>query len=150
MHKRYQPDTSTASQWGRYCPGCVVRSPAGNSPTALAVTWGQPLSPATHRLGRGDSLCHRPCTGQDAAPARAVGPSRIILPDPGVRHLYRFSAILMRFCMSNNSSALSTGRGETERGHRQGHRAGDRVTLRRAVCSGATRCAWSGAKQTQS
>lgn len=64
-----------------------------------------------------------------------VRQSRIILPDPGVLHLCKFSVILMRFCMSSNSSASSTGQGEMKHGHLQGRCAEGRVTLHWATCT---------------
>lgn len=66
-----------------------------------------------------------------------VKQSRIILPDPGVLHLCKFSGILMRFCMSNNSSASSTGWGETKRGCSQGRWGGEGGPARGGVLQGA-------------
>lgn len=63
----------------------------------------------------------------------SVRQGRIILPDPGVLHLGKFSVILMRFRMSNNASGLSTGRGERKRGHWRGGCARGRVTLHRVT-----------------
>lgn len=143
-----------------YLRGYIVINPAGKNPAArnemeegcsargmrrgLVTSSQQPISTAMD-------------TGQGCGSSiHSAGQSRITLPDPGVLHLCKSSVILMRFCPSNNSSALSTGRGERKCGHLQGRCAGERVTLHGATRSrarggrnkpGATRCSRNGANR---
>lgn len=71
-------------------------------------------------------------SGTSAGLGTQLQPSSPVLPGPGVLHLGTFSTALMRLCMSNNSSAWSTGQGELKCGHVPG-RAGSRAVAQGAA-----------------